>query len=65
MLIKVDDADKRYAQLLKKGIETSRLYGEALHQIFPDDIKNASDPIQLITELSGYLYPEVISEERK
>lgn len=30
-----------------------------------DTIKNASDPIELITELSGYLYPEVISEERK
>ncbi|WP_435261304.1 DUF1800 family protein [Tenacibaculum sp. nBUS_03] len=30
-----------------------------------DTIQNPSDPIALITELSNYLYPESISEERK
>ncbi len=42
-------------QLLNKGIETSRLYGQALHQIFPKSIKNADQPFPNAEYLAEHL----------
>jgi dTDP-4-amino-4,6-dideoxygalactose transaminase len=41
--------------LLKNGLETSRLYGEALHEIFPKDIQNASHQFPQAEYLAKHL----------